>query len=424
MAGAASFPERLDGSKTSLYTNFSPSDTDGTVTDSHAVYATLNSNDVNSIRWMLPNEKGLLVGTARGEWKVSPSTLGVAVTPTNITAKPQTHYGSGTVAPIMSGRTVLFLQRDGRKLREISYVFQVDGFQSPDMTLLSNHITSGGVIEMAFQEQAYPIIWCARADGVLLGFTYERDQNVTAWHRHELGGQSNAAGTTVPIVESVASVQAQDGTRDELYAVVQRYINGGTKRYIEYMTKPWEEGDSQDGAFFVDCGWSQVDAVASTTVTGLWHLEGETLGVIVDGAEHPAVTVTNGTATLNYAGYIKTLGYYYNSDGQTMPIEAGAQDGSAQGKIKRISRVGFWVVDTLGLKFGLDASNLNEILLRDFGNDPGDRFGEATPLYTGIFRERFEGDFDKLGQVYWRCSGPFPATVLAIMQQVDTSDDT
>lgn len=419
-AGAATFPQRLDGSKTGAYTNFSPSANDGTVANDNAVAFTLNADDVNAIKWMAPNEKGLLAGTTRGEWQVKASSLGEALTPTNIAAKPSTKHGSKAVAPVQAGKAVLFVQRAGRKLRELAYVFEVDGFKAPDMTLLSEHITRPSIEEMAYQEQPQSIVWGVREDGVLLGFTYERDQDVVAWHRHELGGQSDVDGELIPVVESVAVVPSPDATKDDVYLVVQRYINGGTKRYIEIMGKIWETEDEQEDAFFLDCGWTRIASPATDTVTGLWHLEGETVGVYVDGAKHPDVTITNGTAQLNYNGSIVTLGYSYNSDGQTLPIEAGAQDGSAQGKTKRIHRVGFWLVDTLGLKYGMDADNLTEILVRQWG----DVAGLATPLFTGVVRERFEGDYDKLGQVFWRADGPFPATVLAVMPQLQVSDDS
>ena len=418
LAGATLYPQRLDGSKTGIYTNFSPSNSAGTVAADNAVAFTLNSDDVNAVYWMVSTDKGLLAGTAAGEWLVRPSSLTEALTPTNISAKEATHYGSNGTAPVGAGKAHLFVQRAGRKVRELAYVFEVDGFKAPDMSLLAEHITRPGINEIAYQEQPQAIMWGARSDGVLLGLTYERDQKVVAWHRHELGGASNLAGDAIPVVESVAVSPSPDATRDELYVVVQRYINGGEKRYIEYMSKIWEVEDKQEDAFHVDCGWTTVVGSPTATITGLWHLEGQTVGAYIDGTKHIDITITNGVATFDRSGTIKTVGYFYDSDGQTMPVEGGAQDGSAQGKIKRIHRVGFWLVDTLGLTFGADADNLTEILERQWGDD----FGVATPLFTGVVRERFEGDYDKLGQVYWRCNGPFPATVLAIMPQFETAD--
>lgn len=422
-AGAPSYPQRLDGSKTGVYTNFSPSGTDGTVASDNAVSFTLNADDVNAIRWMAPSEKGLLAGTSRGEWQVKASNLNEAITPTNISAKPSTRYGSANIAPIAAGKAILFVQRAARKLRELAYVFEVDGFKAPDMSLLAEHITRPAITELAYQEQPQAIAWSARSDGVLLGMTYEREQDVVAWHRHELGGVSDAAGTLIPVVESITAVPTPDASRDELYMVVQRYVNGSERRYIEYMSKLWEVEDEQEDAFYVDCGWTTVDDPASDTISGLWHLEGETVGAYIDGTRHTDITITNGKAVFDRTGSIKTVGYFYTSDGQSMPIDGGSQDGSAQGKTKTITRLGLWLVDTLGLKIGVDPDatpGLTEILERQWGQ----AYGTATPLFTGVVRERFEGDYDKLGQVYWRADGPFPANVLAIMPQFEVSDDS
>lgn len=420
LGGAESYPQRWDASKSGIYTNFSPSATDGTVANDNAIAFTLNSSDVNSIRWIRDNEKGLVVGTARGEWLCKASSLGEALTPTNVTGKPSTKHGSEPIAPVLAGKAILFAQRAATKIRELVYVFEADGFKAPDLSLLAEHITRPSLVELAYQEQPQPIVWAPRSDGVLLGMTYERDQDVVAWHRHELGGASNADGDEIPVVESVCVVPAPEGDRDELYLVVKRYINGGTKRYVELMTKVWDTDDLQEDGFYVDCGWTSVASPASAEVTGLWHLEGQTVGVYVDGAQHPNVTVTNGKVTLDHTGSIRTLGYFYNSDAITMPVEAGAQDGSAQTKTKRISRLGFWLLDTLGLTYGPSFDKLTEILVRRWG----DTLGSATPVATGVFRGRFEGDYDRLGQVYFRAAGPFPATVLAITAQLTTMDDS
>lgn len=219
-------------------------------------------------------------------------------------------------------------------------------------------------------------------------------------------------------ISAMCCVVAPDETRDELYVVTERYINGGTKRYIEYMAKTWESTDEQEDAFYVDCGWTAVYDEPTTETTGLWFLEGETVGVYVDGMAHVDCVVTNGKIT-HQAGLIVTLGFFYDSDAQTMPLDGGSQDGSSQGKTKRIHRVGFWLLDTLGLKYGPDADNLTELLVREWG----DPHNEAVPLFTGIVRERFEGDYDRVGQIYWRASGPFPANVLADMPQFQTNDD-
>ena len=418
LGGPAVYPQRIDGSRTGLYGNFSPSATNGTVADDNAVAFTLNSDDVNVIRWMASTEKGLAVGTERGEWLIRPSSLGEAITPTNVAGKPTTRHGSSDVEPVKAGKAVLFLQRAARKLRELVYVFEVDGFKAPDMTVLAEHITAPAVSRLTYQEQPQNLAWGSRTDGVLLGMVYERDQDVVGWHRHELGGHSDADALLIPVVEDLTSVPAPDGTRDELYLLVKRYINGMVKRYVELQTAIWEYGDAQEDACHLDCSWTVTNGSPSVTVTGLWHLEGETVSVYSDGAVHPDLTVTNGKITLTATATIVTLGYAYNSDLVTMPPEGGAQEGSAQGKIKRIVRLGLWLLDTLGIKHGRDFDHLTEIVFKTWG----DLFGAPPPLFTGVKRVRFEGDYDRLAQVYVRCEGPFPATILALMPQVETSD--
>lgn len=420
LAGASGYPQRLDGSKTGVYTSFAPSATDGTVAADSAISFVMNSDDVNAVKWMSSTEKGLVAGTSRGEWLIRPSTLTESLTPTNITGKPTSRYGSANVGHVDAGKAILFVQRASRKVRELAYVFELDGFKAPDLALLSEHITRPGVVELAYQQQPQSILWAARDDGVLLGMTYERDQGVIAWHRHELGGWSDSGATAIPVVESVAVIPSPDGTRDELYCVVKRYVNGATKRYVEYMSKIWEVEDDQEDAFHLDCGWTTTNSPAASTITGLWHLEGQTVQAYIDGMRHIDITISNGTATFSQAGTILTLGYAYDSDGQTMPLEGSTPDGSSQSKVKRIAKIGFWLVDTLGLKYGPSADSLTELLVRSWG----DNYGEATPLFTGVTRERFEGDYDKLGQIYWRADGPFPATVLAVMPQSNTSDDS
>ncbi|SOD41315.1 hypothetical protein [Nitrosovibrio sp. Nv4] len=417
--GSSSDPQRVDGSKSGDYENFAPTATDGVVAADNAVAATMNSDDVQVIRWMKGDEKALLVGTAEGEWIIRPSSQSEALSPTNITAKQSTAHGSTNTQAVRAGKAVLFIQKSGRKIRELAYVYEVDGFRAPDMTILSEHITRTGLKELAYQQDPQSIVWAARNDGVLAGMTYERDQKVLGWHKHELGGYSDAGHTETALVESVAVIPAADGTRDELWMVVKRYINGGVKRYVEYMTKLWEQDDTQANAFYVDCGLTY-NGSATTSISGLHHLAGETIQCLVDGATHPDVTVTaNGGVTLARAGSVVQLGYNYNSDGQMLRLEAGAADGTAQGKTQRTHKVVIRVLDSLGLKVGPSFDNLTRLVFRTSANNAG----QAVPLFTGDVGDfTWEGDYSNENYICWRWDQPLPGTVLAIMPQLHTQD--
>ena len=209
LGGCPKHPHRINGSNVGDYENFSVKSKDGVIADDCAVSYTLNADNVNVITWLADDEKGLVVGTVGGEWVIRPSSQGEALTPTNVNARMSARYGSARgVMPVSAGKSILFVQRAGRKLRELAYVFEDDGFRAPDLTVTAEHITCGGLRELAYQQQPQSIVWAIRGDGCLLGFTYEREQEVLAWHRHPLGGTCDGGN---PCVESIATIPIRRG---------------------------------------------------------------------------------------------------------------------------------------------------------------------------------------------------------------------
>ena len=270
-AGAAANPQRFDASVSDDYENFAPSinvaGTD-TVPDNCAISRSLNSDDVNNILWLKSTEKGLLAGTSAGEWAIFRSVQSEAMSPSNIDAKEVSNFGSCDVQPIKCGKSVLYAQSSGRAIREISYAYEVDGFRSPDRTVLADHIAGAdGFRQMARQKEKPSINWAMREDGVLAGMTYEREEDalIVAWHRHIFGGQSDSAGSD-PIGRSVQTIPAPDGKREDAWFIVKRQIGGRVVRTVEYLTKIFEHTDEQKDAYFVDCGLTYD---APITVSGL-----------------------------------------------------------------------------------------------------------------------------------------------------------
>lgn len=423
-------PERIDGSKVGDYLNMASTDTVGAVTDDNAVSYNLNSDDVQTIRWMKGTANGVVIGTFEGEWLVSPSALGEAITPTNINAKQSQSNGSTDTQAVKVGNAVLHIAAGGRELYELTYSFNDNSLDAFDMTVLAEHITKGpldatsGIREMAYQKKRTKVIWCVRQDGVLLGFSYSRADKVTGWHRHELGGYSNAGHTAQAKVESVTVIPTSDGLRDEVWLVVQRYINGRSVRLNEFMTRLWEHGDAQEDAFFCDAGLTY-DGTATTTIGGLHHLAGETVSLLVDGAAHPNRTVSaTGTLTLDRSASVVQIGYAYNSDGQSLRPEAGAAQGTAQGKTMRTHRVFFRLLDTLGLQVGptfntTGYGKLTEITFRQ----TSDPMSAAVPLFTGDVGDfSWEQGYNTENYVCWRHHQLFPGTVIAVMPDLDLQE--
>jgi hypothetical protein len=167
-AATLSQPQTLFFSKSGDYENMDEN-RGGTIADDDAIIYTIASNQVNAIRFMTAT-RTLIVGTAGGEFTVSGGTVDTAITPTNILIKKQSNHGSANLDAIAAGNATLFLQRAKRKVRELAYNFDVDGYIAPDMTILAEHITEGGITQMAYQQEPNQIVWMIRADGQLIGF--------------------------------------------------------------------------------------------------------------------------------------------------------------------------------------------------------------------------------------------------------------
>lgn len=421
-AGGTFYPDRIDGSVVSDYENFAPSSTAGVVADDNAVSFILNSNTVNAVYWMADDEKGLLIGTSGGEWVVRPSSTNEALTPTNISAKRGTKYGSKKVAPAITGKAVLFVQRAGRKLREMAYSFEDDGFKAPDISILSEHITVGGIKEMAYQAEPQSIVWSARGDGTLLSLTYEKAQEVYGWARHRLGGDpaiTDIYDTTYSSVESCACIPASAGTSDETWFLVKRTLNGSVVRTIEYLTPILIDSEEAGERFFVDCGFVY-NGAPTTTISGIPSIfNGVQFSLLVDGATHPPKTVSGGAITLDRAGSVVHLGLGYTSDVWTQRINAGAQTGTSQGKVKRIHKVVVRLFQTLGLKFGPNSSKLDVLPFRTAATP----MGSAPPYLDDDTRDILWNDgYNTNGRLYFRQDQPLPMTIVAVMADLQTQD--
>jgi len=410
IAGIPSYPQRVDGSRTDDYSNFAPSDCDGTVVGDHAISYTVNSDNVNVIRWLSSVEKGLILGTVGGEWIMRPSTRGEAITPSNIQIKRITKYGSADMASIVADGRVVFAQRDGRLLRDVSYSVDADGFRISDLNLIAAHITKGGMTQLEYQQSPHGLVWAVRSDGVLLSTTYQVDNEVVGWGRHLISG-------TLAAVESVAVIPKSDGSGDELWMSVKRTVNAVVSRHIEYLETFYEKGDDAHLAWFLDSGLSY-NGVPVSSVSGLDHLEGETISILADGAVHPDKVVTAGVVTLDYTASKIIMGLSYNSDIYTLNLEAGSADGVAQGKIKRIHELTARFYQTSNVLVGPDVNNLRR---HDF-RKVADLMDTAVPLFDGDVVLPWDSGYDKLGKIYIRQDKPLPLTLVALMPRLETYD--
>ena len=400
-------PQTLWFSKSADYLNF----TTGTADDNALIY-TIASNKVNAIRY-LSATRILNIGTSGGEYVLTTTNSG-PVTPTSTVIRKYSNYGCIDSEVVQVADVTLFAQRGARKVREFRYIGEVDvaGYAAPDITILAEHLTEGGIQEFAYQQEPESIIWARRTDGTLLGLTYRREEEIVAWHKHVIGGSFNGGQA---VVESIITLPTDSG-EDELYMIVKRTINGTTKRYVEVM-KTFDFGGDTTAAFFVDSGLVYAGS-ATTTLSGLYHLEGETMSVLANGATHADKVVSGGGIGLDFSATSGAVGFGYTSEMQTLRLEGGSSDGTSQGKPKRIHDITVRFHETVGAEVGTDSGNADRIFFRDSSMN----MDEAVPLFTGDKEIEFAGGFTDGDRIYVRQSQPLPMTVLALYPRMNTFD--
>lgn len=488
-------------SVTADYENFKPRDPLGLIVADGAIAITIVARKVNQVQWLDPGVD-LLIGTAGGEFRCAEMTKNQVFGPDNITVQPQSEYGSRGIAPTRVGASIVYVQRAGRKVREMAYDYGPDNYKSTDITVLADHIAATGLTASDFQQEPFSVIWYARADGLLVGLTFNREQDVVGWHRHPIGGNG--------VVEALACIPSPIGDRNELWMIVRRTVNGATKRYVEYLEAEHQDGDDIEQAFYLDAGltydgkvnarltvpaaaltahatgvvfttdvavfapgdvgraihyryldssvdaggtvtktWKSAKALITaytsaqqvacsidaafpaaatlnentwrmtvTTLSGLAYLEGMTVDVLAGGASHPQQVVTGGAITLQAPASVVQVGLPCPARLSTMRLNAGALDGTSQGKTARVNKLAIRFAETVGAQYGPDSTRLDELPFRA----TGDAMDTPPPLFTGDKLVEFDADYGFEPRIYVQNNQPFPATVVAVMPQTHVYD--
>jgi hypothetical protein len=396
-------PQTVKASVTLEFENFTPG-----ADDVDALDYQIATEQVNAIRW-ISSGRGLAIGTTGGAFILSTGSDSTPITPTNVLVRRETNYGSELIVPQIIGNFQYYIQRGGRKLREFQYNFDIDRHKSFDMTLLAEHVTESGIVEIDFALNPNSVLWAVRADGQVATMTRQIDQEVIGWNR-QIGGATLAGASSY---ESVASIP--EGENDQVWFSVERTVNGIQRRFIEFM-EDLDFGTDQADAFFVDSGLTY-DGAPATVISGLDHLEAETVSISSDGAVIPDQTVTNGQITLSVAASKVHVGLSYLSELELLRIEGGSRTGTSQGKTRRIYEVTYRFYKTSGGEAG-ERSATDVIQFRK-SSDP---MNQPVPLFTGDKRIHHNKGYSKDANIYIKQEQPLPMSILAVMPKLEVFD--
>lgn len=392
-AGSKGFPQTFWTSKTGDYYNFGTSIPSA---DDDGITATLNGGQMNGIKAIIAFGEMLLL-TAGGEFKVSGG--GKAITGSNVLSQPQEYRGVSDVNPVTIGSRIIYVQHQGNIIRDLAYSYDVDKYTGDDLNLLASHLFEGHkIISMTYQQIPNSIVWCVRDDGLLLGLTYIKEQDIYAWHQH-----TTAGGKFVSVCNIGGS------TEDKLYAVIER----GGQYYVEIMESRDKSTNVED-QFFVDSGITY-EGEPTDEISGLEHLEGYTVAILADGNVLPQQTVENGKVLLGNKYKKIHVGLPIDAEIKTLPIDFTAQDGTYLSRKKRIAAVTLLLKDSRGGLFGMKENELDEFKWRS-----NEAYGEPISLQTGKFKVTIKSaTYDETQQIIIKQPDPLPMTVLSLIPEIE-----
>ena len=350
-------PQNHWASVIASFEEYQPTSFDDIVTEDNGIVFTLATRKLSRVQWLVA-VRSLVSGMKTGPFTVQGSDEQASISPIvgGISSRLASEFDASAVQPAVVGDVVVYAQTGGRVIRGIDLRQGV--LNQPNLTVLSDHVTQTGVVEMVYAPVPMSVLWAIRTDGKLIGLTIHPEAESFGWHLHTMGG--TLSSSTEPPVITVA-VLPRSGF-DQLYAVVRRTINGSTVEHIEAMQDPFDDtlaGVGKEDAWHLDAA-IKYDGAATTTITGLDHLEGETVQVYADGVMQTEKTVVSGAITIDLAS-VAIVGFDVSATAvfQTVPIRflEAAMARSA------VHEVTLEVLETSGLRIGPDTGNLKAVRL-------------------------------------------------------------
>lgn len=401
LGGTDNDPSTIWGSAVDDFENFASG------TDDDVSYRfTLAGLELNAVQW-LASLKALLVGTTGSEWRVIGDELGAVISPTKVSAKQFSYFGSEYVQAENTGTAVMFVERKGRRVREIAP--EGDSFTTQDLSLLTEHLTRDGyVVQMNWQRDAR-ILWCVTSDGRALALTYNREQSVLGWARMVTDGDFH----------SVAAIYGDQDAEDEVWFIVERTVLSSQVFYVERIDPTiWED---REDYFGVDSGLSYSGSPVGE-FSGLDHLAGRTVDALVDGVAYRGLTVTGaGHVVLptGVTGSVVHIGLPFESILSPFRLDADSQLGVHAGKSKRIDKVDLRVYRSAGITYDFGGATARAIKAKD-GQVTTGLFGDPEAEDQPLTLETGNTTDPRLNI---RQTDPLPLTVVAMRVGYNVSGD-
>ena len=403
-AGTKKKPQAFFYSEINIYDNFLASTT---LADAPFFVETL-SDDQSAVQWITA-QRELFVGTASVEGVLITRKQDEAQSPENLPIVRWNESMGSAHRPALPLRdSLLILQRGRTTLNMLAYSIDKDGYTGEEVSLLCPHLFSSGVLQMAHLREPYTGVFTVQEDGTICHMVYEPKLQVTGWCKYTTQDGAFESVQTLPSSENESTDE------DEVWCVVKRTINGVTRRHIEHFTvgnRNKQEANDADNVWYVDAGL-KFTGTNLLTITGLDHLEGETVCVLADGIKGSYV-VSSGSITLAVAADTVIVGLPVTSTFEPFDLETA----DSAGRRKQLYQSKLMVWKSLGGSLAVDGKDYQDLIY----HVAGETMDESIPLKDGYMEVFHESAHSR--QKYWRIQHdePHPFTLQAVVQTFTVS---
>lgn len=366
--------------------------------DSASIQRTIGFGPSDPVKWMKAASQ-LILGTTGDEIMLRSSSFGEVLTSSTANVKSGSNQGSADIEPIKVDGTIYFAQRSLVRLFSLDNYVDRDTFVTLDATILNQSICAPGIHRIAHSRQPETRIFVVLEDGTAAVYTVDAAEEVSGWSRLTMDG----------LIKDVVVLPEVD--EDRVYFVVER----GSSLYLEKMAK------------FIDSVGGDVSETfdsfkrytsPGTTITGLSHLEGETVGVWADGQDRGTYTVSSNQITVPSSWTNVLVGLPYVADYVSNKL-SGYEKTTVLTERKRIVDTGVVLKDYFpgSLKIGPDAASLGNMPAIEDGTDV-DTAATITDYSELPFE--FDGETEVDPRIYMRATGP--VTVLALTYGIEETE--
>lgn len=377
--------------------------------DDDAITINIASNQTEEILWLSEGIQDLIIGTSVAVRTMGKADSGKAFSPSNFSVVKRTNNGSSPIIPALIDSTLIYPSYHAKSLREFLYSFEVDSYVSPEVSILSDHLLKTGIVLVDYAQAPEPILWIVNGDGELIGLTYDKENKIVGMHRQRVSG-TYPGGSTWAKVESLSTIPGL--SQDDTWIIVQRFINGSTKRYVERLTEYPDDETLKEDAWYLDCA-VQYNGIASNSFSGLLHLRGQTVSIYANNTVYANLVVgLDGIVSL--PGGVTTtkavIGLAQSQYFDLLQPVMETPDGISFNRKKHSIQTLIDVHRTKGLKVG--TSRKQERLQYKVG---GSRTENPEELFTGFCKVHYDSRWDDLAGMRIVQDKPYPAFIRSIM---------